>query len=48
MRSRAPKARPSRVKGLNGDKPYTIGKDGIVVLGPAFQFDATNVDTFNF
>jgi rhamnose transport system substrate-binding protein len=36
------------VKGLNGDKPYTIGKDGIVVLGPAFRFDSTNVDNFNF
>jgi len=36
------------VKGLNGDKPYTIGKDGVVILGPAFRFDATNVDNFNF
>ena len=36
------------VKGLNGDKPYTIGKDGVVILGPAFRFDATNVDQFNF
>ena len=36
------------VKGLNGDKPYTIGKDSIVVLGPAFRFDKTNVDDFNF
>ena len=36
------------VKGLNGDKPYTIGKDSIVILGPAFQFDASNVDQFNF
>jgi rhamnose transport system substrate-binding protein len=36
------------VKGLNGDKPYTIGKDSIVVLGPAFRFDKTNVDQFNF
>jgi rhamnose transport system substrate-binding protein len=36
------------VKGLNGDKPYTIGKDSIVILGPAFRFDATNVDQFNF
>ena len=32
------------VKGLNDDKPYTIGKDSIVVLGPAFRFDTTNVD----
>ena len=36
------------VKGLNGDKPYTIGKDSTVVLGPAFRFDKTNVDNFNF
>jgi rhamnose transport system substrate-binding protein len=36
------------VKGLNGDKPYTIGKDGVVILGPAFRFDASNVDQFNF
>ncbi len=36
------------VKGLNGDKPYTIGKDSIVILGPAFKFDKTNVDSFNF
>jgi rhamnose transport system substrate-binding protein len=36
------------VKGLNGDKPYTIGKDGVVILGPAYRFDSTNVDKFNF
>ena len=36
------------VKGLNGDKPYTIGKDSIVILGPAFRFDKTNVNDFNF
>ena len=36
------------VKGLNGDKPYVIGKDGVVILGPAFRFDKTNVDNFNF
>jgi rhamnose transport system substrate-binding protein len=36
------------VKGLNGDKPYTIGKDSVVILGPAFRFDKTNVDNFNF
>jgi rhamnose transport system substrate-binding protein len=33
---------------LNGGKPYTIGKDSVVILGPAFRFDATNVDNFNF
>jgi rhamnose transport system substrate-binding protein len=36
------------VASLNGGKPYTIGKDGVVILGPAFRFDATNVDQFNF
>ena len=36
------------VPSLNGGKPYTIGKDGVVILGPAFRFDATNVDQFNF
>ena len=36
------------VKGLNGDKPYTIGKDSVVILGPTFRFDKTNVDNFNF
>jgi rhamnose transport system substrate-binding protein len=34
------------VKGLNGDAPYTIGKDSIVILGPAFRFDKTNLDVF--
>ena len=36
------------VPGLNDDKPYTIGKDGVVILGPAFRFDSTNVNDFNF
>jgi rhamnose transport system substrate-binding protein len=36
------------VKGLNGDKPYTIGKDSVVILGPPFEFNKDNVDTFNF
>jgi rhamnose transport system substrate-binding protein len=36
------------VKGLNADKPYTIGKDGVVILGPAFRFDSTNVENFDF
>ena len=36
------------VPGLNDDKPYTIGKDSVVILGPAFRFDETNVDDFNF
>ena len=36
------------VPGLNDDKPYTIGKDSIVILGPAFRFDSTNVNEFDF
>jgi len=36
------------VPSLNGGQPYTIGKDSVVILGPAFRFDATNVDQFNF
>ncbi len=27
---------------------YTIGPDSVVILGPAFRFDATNIDQFNF
>jgi len=34
------------VPSLNGGQPYTIGKDNIVVLGPAFRFDKTNLDVF--
>jgi rhamnose transport system substrate-binding protein len=36
------------VPGLNNDQPYTIGADSTVVLGPAFRFDATNVNDFDF
>jgi rhamnose transport system substrate-binding protein len=36
------------IPSLNGGKPYTIGKDSTVILGPAFRFDSTNVDQFNF
>jgi rhamnose transport system substrate-binding protein len=36
------------VKGLNNDQPYTIGADSVVILGPAFRFDATNIDSFDF
>jgi hypothetical protein len=36
------------VPSLNGGQPYTIGKDSVVILGPAFRFDASNVDNFNF
>ncbi len=36
------------VPGLNEDKPYTIGADSTVILGPAFRFDSTNVNDFNF
>ncbi len=34
------------VAGLNGDQPYTIGKDSVVVLGPPFVFNKTNIDQF--
>jgi rhamnose transport system substrate-binding protein len=34
------------VKGLNGDQPYTIGKDKVVVLGPPFVFNKDNIDQF--
>jgi rhamnose transport system substrate-binding protein len=36
------------IPSLNGGKPYTIGADSTVILGPAFRFDSTNVDQFNF
>jgi rhamnose transport system substrate-binding protein len=36
------------VKGLNDDQAYTIAKDSVVTLGPAFRFDEKNVDQFNF
>jgi rhamnose transport system substrate-binding protein len=36
------------VKGLNSDQPYTIGPDSVVILGPPYKFDKTNIDQFNF
>lgn len=36
------------VPGLNDDQPYTIGPDSVVILGPAFRFDSTNVNDFDF
>lgn len=36
------------VPGLNGGAPYTIGENSVVILGPAFRFDVTNVDQFDF
>ncbi|MFL5749543.1 MAG: rhamnose ABC transporter substrate-binding protein [Chloroflexota bacterium] len=36
------------VPNLNNGQPYTIGKDSVVTLGPAFRFDEKNVDQFNF
>ena len=36
------------VPSLNGGKPYTIGADSTVILGPAFEFNKDNVDQFNF
>ena len=34
------------VKGLNGDKPYTIGQDSVVILGLPLLLDKTNIDQF--
>lgn len=34
------------VQGLNNDQPYTIGPDSVVVLGPPFVFDASNIDQY--
>ena len=36
------------VPNLNGGQPYTIGDDSVVILGPPFTFDASNIDDFNF
>ena len=36
------------VPNLNGGKPYTIGEKSVVIMGPAFRFDSTNIDQFNF
>jgi rhamnose transport system substrate-binding protein len=27
---------------------YTVGEDGVILLGPPFTFDINNIDTFNF
>jgi rhamnose transport system substrate-binding protein len=45
---KGPEGETFTVKGLNGDAPYTIGKDSVVILGPAFRFDSTNVNDFDF
>jgi rhamnose transport system substrate-binding protein len=44
-----------KLKGQPGDKftagrlgSYTVGTDGVVVLGPPFVFNASNIDQFNF
>jgi rhamnose transport system substrate-binding protein len=36
------------VPGFNDDQPFTIGPDSVVILGPAFRFDETNVNDFDF
>lgn len=36
------------VPGLNNDEPYTIGDKSVVILGPPFEFNADNIDQFNF
>ena len=35
------------VPSLNGGQPYTIGKK-VVILGPPYVFDASNINNFNF
>ena len=44
-----------KIKGQSGDKftagrlgSYTVGSDGVVLLGPPFVFNAANIDQFNF
>jgi rhamnose transport system substrate-binding protein len=44
-----------QITGAEGEKfkagklgEYTVGKDGVVVLGPPTVFDAKNIDQFNF
>ena len=34
------------IPSLNGGAPYTIGKDGVVVLGPPFVFNKDNIDQY--
>jgi rhamnose transport system substrate-binding protein len=34
------------IPSLNGGQPYTIGTDSVVVLGPPFVFNATNIDQY--
>lgn len=43
------------ITGAEGDKftvpglgDFTVGADSTVILGPAFRFDSTNIDDFNF
>jgi rhamnose transport system substrate-binding protein len=36
------------VEGLNDGEPYEIGEDSVVILGPPFTFDESNIDDFNF
>ena len=36
------------VPGLNGGQPYTIGPKKVVILGPPFVFDPSNIADFNF
>ncbi|TDB76937.1 rhamnose ABC transporter substrate-binding protein [Micromonospora sp. KC723] len=45
----------SQITGAEGDRftagklgEFTVGKDGVVVLGPPTVFDKSNIDTFNF
>jgi hypothetical protein len=33
------------VASLNGGKPYTIGKDSTIILGPPLTFNKDNIDS---
>jgi rhamnose transport system substrate-binding protein len=36
------------IPSLNGGQPYKIGPKSVVILGPPYKFDKTNIDQFNF
>lgn len=36
------------VANLNGGKPYTIGKDSTIILGPPLVFNKDNIDAQNW
>ena len=36
------------IPSLNGGKPYTIGPNNVVILGPPLTFNAQNIDQYTF